>query len=148
MRTYTIFLTFTAFLLVLVGCTDAGLKVDDVRFAVLMNESLVEVDPEFQAGQTIYIVLLDVSGFERDNDSMIHADIDLHVYTSDGVEIYTQENMLGDLGYMLAIDSRLETPYVSLETLGLESGTYDVDIMVKDRLADTSIREKTGFEII
>lgn len=129
--------------LVLVGCTvktgvSLGLNIEDTVFALTgADGKLTVVDtPEFNRGDEIAYILMNVGTFKKGEDGLNSFDIDMLVTDSAGKVILDEKGLLGDAGHLALPNDTAESPYgVFTTTPELEAGKYSIKLTVTDKVS-------------
>ncbi|MBI5422140.1 hypothetical protein HZA44_03325 [Candidatus Peregrinibacteria bacterium] len=129
--------------LVLVGCTvktgtSLGLNIENTVFATVgADDKLTVVDtPEFNRGDQVAYVLMNVGTFKKGEDGLNKFDIDMLVTDSAGKVILNEVNLLGDAGHTALPNDIAESPYgIFVTTPELDAGKYNMKLTITDKVS-------------
>jgi hypothetical protein len=125
----------------LAGCrtgssVSVGLSFDDSILAKKVDDSWTEVkDTKFAKGDTIGLIILNVSGFKKGEDGLNWMDIDVEVKDSKGTVILSEKGLLGEAGKIALENNIAESPVGTFSTSSdMASGKYDMKVTVHDKI--------------
>ncbi|GAB4294604.1 MAG: hypothetical protein Kow0068_19400 [Marinilabiliales bacterium] len=117
--------------------TSVGLNIGSYNFNRIGSNGEFEYvsDDLFNKGETIYLMLFDVSGFKPGKDNLHSLDIDMAIKDAKGNEIYSEKGMLGENGHVSLPNNTAANPYVSYNIPSdLQSGEYSFYVKIYDNI--------------
>ena len=128
-------------ILQLVGCRtqttlNVGLSFEDSVLAKQVDGKWnVVKDTKFAKGDTIGLILLNVSGFKKGDDGLNWMDIDVEAKDSEGKVILDQKGLLGESGKMELENNIAKSPVGNIVTTDkFPAGKYDIKVTVHDKI--------------
>ena len=152
-------LFITLFLIILVSFLSCGdslkmkeLKVENVVIGVEdpENGTIVQVDTAiFKPGESVCIILINVSGFKKNEGGMNRFDMDVEIVNPDGKIVYSEKEVLGFKGWRNLKDNIATTP-TALFTIGSSypSGIYTFKVTIYDKVGKGSATVSETFEVV
>lgn len=152
-----VFLLFSLCVLLtiqLTGCRtetslSTGLSFKNSILAKKVDGSWSEVtDAKFAKGDTVGLVLLNVSGFKKGEDGLNWMDIDVELQDSNGTVVSIDKGLLGESGKMVLENNIAESPVGSFYTsTDIPSGKYNIKVTVYDRIGGGKVVCSKSFYI-
>lgn len=118
------------------------LSVEEVLLAKGTGQDLQPVqEPVFQRGETVNMVLLNVSQFEKDAAGKHSFNIDMQVEDPDGKVIFDQQELLGEQGQGIELaNNTAESPYGYFKTTPqMKPGEYTLTLTIYDDIGGGSV---------
>ena len=155
MRKIFLFVTISIFIILqLTGCKtetslSLGLSYEDAVLAKKVDGSWNAVkDTKFAKGDTVGLVLLNVSGFKKGEDGLNWMDIDVEVKDTEGKIILDEKGLLGDSGKMELENNIAKSPVWSFATNSdLASGKYNIKVTVHDKIGGGKVMKSMSFNL-
>ncbi|MBI4896168.1 MAG: hypothetical protein HY832_01335 [Candidatus Aenigmarchaeota archaeon] len=148
---------FVLVVVAIAGCTSSvqtgtsvGLTIEDSFLALQDAQgTLILVEGNtFTRGQSVNFVFMNVGEFEKGSDGKNWFDIDLAVTGPDGKSVLSQQGMLGENGHIALDGNVAASPYAGFPTTAsMPTGTYQVTMIIKDKVGGTSATKSTTFTL-
>ncbi len=124
-------------------------SVGNYNFAIKENGRFVNYNKAiYHRGDEIFLVLSDVGTFERDADSLNHAEMKMIITDAVGQVVSKRDHLFGKKGHANFKNNMLKSPYASYSSdSNDEPGKYSIKVVVYDLVRNDSIEIEDDFYI-
>lgn len=119
--------------------TSFGLEIGSTNFNRTNDLGEYEAvdDGVFNSGEIVYLMLFDVSGFEKDKDGLNKIEMDMRVTAADGSVIIDEKEMLGEGGHVKLDNNTAPNPSAAFTPPNeLPAGEYTFFVKIYDKVND------------
>lgn len=130
--------------------TSYGLNFDDALLARMNEEGVLmpTEKAEFQRGENVHLVLLNVGKFKKGEDGKHWFDMNVQVVGPNDQIVLEQEDLLGENGHIVLPDDMAASPYGLFNTSDqLDVGGYTMEVTIIDKVSGGTANAKKSFEL-